>query len=83
MKSRKETKPITAEELDKKLEAREDVSDYFDWNNATKTVNVDMPVWMIKGLDHESKRQGISRQALIKTWLAAKLDFLAEKKKVV
>jgi hypothetical protein len=82
MKNKKD-KTITSEELDQKFENGEDVSEFFDWNNVTKTINVDMPTWMIKGLDHESKRQGISRQALIKTWLARKLDILSEKKKAV
>ena len=40
----------------------------------TKRVNVDIPVWAIKELDRESDRRGITRQALIKTWLIDKID---------
>lgn len=42
----------------------------------TKRVNVDIPVWAIKELDKESDRRGITRQALIKTWLIDKIDAL-------
>ena len=42
----------------------------------TKRVNVDIPVWAIKELDRESDRRGITRQALIKTWLIDRLDAL-------
>jgi hypothetical protein len=47
-----------------------------DW---TKRVNVDIPVWAIKELDRESNRRGITRQALIKTWLIDQLDSIREK----
>jgi hypothetical protein len=39
-----------------------------------KRVNVDFPVWMVQSLDREAHRLGVTRQALIKLWLAAKLD---------
>jgi hypothetical protein len=42
-------------------------------------VNVDIPVWAIKELDRESNRRGITRQALIKTWLIDQLDSIREK----
>ena len=45
----------------------------------TKRVNVDFPVWAIKELDHEADRRGITRQALIKTWIVDRLDALREK----
>ncbi|MCB0404176.1 MAG: hypothetical protein KDD51_05275 [Bdellovibrionales bacterium] len=42
----------------------------------TKRVNVDIPVWAIRELDRESERRGITRQALIKTWLIDRIDAL-------
>jgi len=39
-----------------------------------KRVNVDFPVWMVNWLDWESKRQGISRQALIKVIITERID---------
>jgi hypothetical protein len=38
-----------------------------------RRVNVDFPVWMIDSLDREAKRLGVSRQAVIKVWIAERL----------
>jgi len=72
-------KPITAEELDEKFDNGEDVSEYFDWSKARRPkqeprrVNVDFPAWMVRGLDKEAGRLGVTRQSLIKMWIAEKL----------
>ncbi len=73
-------KPISAQEFDKKFDKGEDMSDHVDWSSATKTVNVDIPVWAIKALDQEATRRGVARQALIKMWIVDRIDGLAEKK---
>jgi hypothetical protein len=39
-----------------------------------KRVNVDFPVWMITALDREAKRLGVTRQSVIKMWLAERLE---------
>jgi len=41
-------------------------------------VNVDFPQWMVDTLDQEAQRLGIHRQAVIKTWIAQKLDHQTE-----
>ena len=69
----------TADNLEEKFERGESVLDYFETEN--KRVGVDLPPWAIKGLDQEAARRGITRQALIKTWLVDRLDLL-EKQKV-
>lgn len=71
-------KKITAHELDRKVEAGEDVSEHFDFDAATKMVNVELPVWAVKALDKEATRRGVARQALIKMWLVDRLDALAK-----
>ena len=38
-----------------------------------KRVNVDFPAWMVDSLDREARRLGVTRQSLIKLWLADKL----------
>jgi hypothetical protein len=38
-----------------------------------KRVNVDFPVWMIESLDREAGRLGVTRQSIIKVWLAERL----------
>lgn len=38
--------------------------------NKLKRVNVDFPEWMVEALDTEARRLGVSRQALVKVWIA-------------
>lgn len=41
---------------------------------AQKRVNVDFPTWMIESLDREAKKLGVTRQSIIKVWLAERLE---------
>jgi len=41
---------------------------------AQRRVNVDFPVWMIDSLDREADRLGVTRQSIIKVWLAERLE---------
>ena len=74
------TKPTSAEEFDRRFDEGEDMATFIDWsagrrgNAAAKRVNVDFPQWMVNSLDREAKRLGITRQALIKTWVADRID---------
>ncbi len=72
---------MKANDLDKKFdENKDDVLDHFDLETASrpnrgqKRVNVDFPVWMVESLDSEAERLGVTRQSLIKLWLADKLE---------
>ena len=73
------TKKITAEEFDRIFdEGKEDVLQYADLSKAyrlgdMKRVNVDFPVWMTEALDRRAKHLGVTRQSLIKMWIAEKL----------
>jgi hypothetical protein len=57
-----------------------DVIEHLDVNSARRPqrevqrVNVDFPVWMVSSHDAEAARLGITRQAVIKTWIAEHLD---------
>jgi hypothetical protein len=42
-----------------------------------KRVNVDFPTWMIESLDREAGKLGVTRQSIIKVWLAEKLEKVA------
>jgi hypothetical protein len=70
---------MKATELDKRFDAGEDVSDQIDWsrskrpNTELKRVNVDFPAWVVKGLDQHAQRLGVTRQSLIKMWIADRL----------
>ncbi|MBK7316012.1 type II toxin-antitoxin system BrnA family antitoxin [Candidatus Aalborgicola defluviihabitans] len=39
-----------------------------------KRVNVDFPTWMIDSLDREASKLGVTRQSVIKVWLAERLE---------
>jgi len=39
-----------------------------------KRINVNFPDWMIDSLDKEAKRLGVTRQSIIKIWLAERLE---------
>jgi hypothetical protein len=42
-----------------------------------KRVNVDFPTWMINSLDREASKLGVTRQSVIKVWLAERLEATA------
>ena len=69
-------KQLSAEEFDRRFEAGEDISAHVDWaaarrpNKQTQRVNVDFPTWMVEALDTEARHMGVSRQALVKVWIA-------------
>ena len=75
----KAVEPITAQEFDEKFDNGEDVSAHVDWSKArrpnqeARRVNVDFPAWMVQGLDKEAGRLGVTRQSLIKMWIADRL----------
>ncbi|MEJ2055639.1 MAG: hypothetical protein P8X42_17130 [Calditrichaceae bacterium] len=72
-------KSIKAEELDKKFDAGSEILNYLELSKAVrpgqnqKRVNVDFPEWMIDSLDKEARKLGVTRQSIIKIWIAEKL----------
>lgn len=76
---------MKANEFDRRFEEDDDLTDYLDLGKAKrpnleqKRVNVDFPTWMIGSFDREAKRIGVTRQALIKMWLAERLDETSER----
>ena len=76
---------IMAEELDKKFDLGEDITEYLDLEKASRPglkqrrVSIDFPDWMVKELDREADRLGITRQSIIKYWIAEKLNELVIK----
>mgnify|MGYP006442286969 CR=1 FL=1 len=71
---------MKAEDLDQRFDDGEEVLEYFNLETAKrpglemKRVNVDFPEWMVEQLDKEAKRLGIPRQAVIKVWIAERLE---------
>lgn len=71
---------MKAREFDEAFENGEDIMEYLDLasarrpNQDIKRVNVDFPLWMVDSLDREAKRLGVTRQSVIKVWLAQRLE---------
>ncbi len=72
---------MKAKEFDKKFDdGEEDILEDLDLstikkpNQEQKRVNVDFPVWMIESLDKEAGRLGVTRQSIIKVWLAERIE---------
>ena len=75
-----EAKTISAEEFDRRFDDGEDIDEFVDWSTLRrpgldpKRVNVDFPGDIVRRLDREAQRRGVTRQALIKMWIADRLD---------
>ncbi len=71
---------MKAREFDKRFDEGEDITHLLDLSSARKPnqelkrVNVDIPIWMVNKLDQEAKRVGVTRQSIIKIWLAERLE---------
>lgn len=71
---------MKAKDLDQKFDSGEDLIEQLDLSKARRLnqeqrrVNVDFPTWMIERLDREAKRLGVTRQSIIKVWLAERLE---------
>ena len=72
---------MKAKDFDKKFDqGKEDIVEDLDLsslkrpNQTPRRVNVDFPEWMIVSLDKEAARLGVTRQSIIKVWLAERLE---------
>jgi hypothetical protein len=74
---------MKAKKFDSDFERGKDIINSLDLskirrpNQVQKRVNVDFPMWMIDSLDKEASRLGVTRQSIIKVWLAERLENLA------
>lgn len=71
---------MKATEFDAKFDSGEDITEFLELSQVQrpgyqqKRVNVDFPTWMIKALDREAQRLGVTRQSIIKIWIAERLE---------
>jgi len=71
---------MKAEDFDKKFDEGSSIIDALDLSKSQrsmqkqKRVNVDFPTWMVESLDKEASRVGVTRQSIIKVWLAERLE---------
>ena len=71
---------MKASDFDKKFDSGESITADLDiskarrLNQEPRRINVDFPTWMIESLDREAKRLGVTRQSIIKVWIAEMLE---------
>jgi hypothetical protein len=71
---------MKSKQFDAAFDRGEDITSALDVTRARRPqlaqrrVNVDFPVWMIDSLDREADRLGVTRQSIIKVWLAERLE---------
>lgn len=71
---------MKADEFDDTFDRGDDITAALDLAKAQRPgeeqrrVNVDFPEWMIAALDREARRLGVTRQSVIKVWLADRLE---------
>jgi hypothetical protein len=76
-------KAKTVEEFDRRFDEDESIFELADVTRVSRPnlepqrVNVDFPKYFLQKLDREAELRGVSRQALIKTWLYQCLQFNA------
>jgi hypothetical protein len=74
---------MKAKDFDQQFDAGVDLSGALDVSKARrvlqspKRVNVDFPAWMVDSLDREASKLGVTRQSVIKVWLAERLEAVA------
>ncbi len=75
---------MKAKAFDKKFDDNKvDIIDELDLSTlkrprqTQRRVNVDFPTWMIESLDREAGKIGVTRQSIIKVWLAERLEEVA------
>lgn len=74
---------MKTEEFDSKFDAGEDVTSSLELSSArrprqeARRVNVDFPSWMVESLDREARKLGVTRQSVIKVWIAERLEHKA------
>ncbi len=70
---------MKAKELDKIFDNGEDITSHLDLSTKKRPglkqrrVNVDFPDWVIDTLDREARRIGVTRQSIIKVWIAERI----------
>ncbi len=70
---------MKAKELDKIFDKGEDITSHLDLSTKRRPglkqrrVNVDFPDWIIESLDREASRIGVTRQSIIKVWIAERI----------
>jgi predicted DNA binding CopG/RHH family protein len=76
---KKANKKISVKKFDEKFDNNEDVLEHLNLkkaklNKRVRRVNIDFPAGLLHEIDQEANKIGIARTALIKVWLAERLE---------
>ena len=81
MRSIDGTKTITVEEFDRLFdEGSDEIDDFIDWSSARRAsdieqhLEVNLPFYVALSLDREAAKLGVTKQALIESWVIEKLE---------
>lgn len=76
--AKRKAKRITAEELGKRFDAGEDVSDNVGRRAAAQAVSINIPIWALKKTERECARRNVAREPRIMGWIIDRMDGLNE-----
>ena len=71
---------MKAKNFEENFESGDEILQHLDLSKAKrpmqkqKRITVDIPEWMVDSLDREAGRVGVTRQSIIKVWLAERLE---------
>lgn len=71
---------MKAKKFEQQFDGGVDITAALDLSKAKRVlqeqrrVNVDFPTWMVDSLDREASKLGVTRQSVIKVWLAERLE---------
>lgn len=71
---------MKAEAFDQRFEQGETMTECLDLAQArrpgheSRAVTIDFPEWMLEALDREARRLGVTRESIVKVWLAERLE---------
>ncbi|WNZ27571.1 CopG family transcriptional regulator [Leptolyngbya sp. NK1-12] len=71
---------MKAEVFDQQFDQGETITEFLDISQArrpgheSRAVTIDFPQWMLDALDREARRLGVTRESIVKVWLAERLE---------
>ena len=78
-------KTISAKEFEEKFDNNESIDEYLDFSKATtlrefeknniktENIDIDFPEHIVEMIDEEADKIGITRQSIIKVWIAERI----------
>jgi hypothetical protein len=72
-------KSIEANELDKLFDRKKDIISHLDLSKAErpglkpKRINISIPSWIFKSIEKEATKYGVTKEVIIKQWIAERI----------